>query len=162
MTYVTKLHGSFTFDRPLAPEHLAYLDAFANTRRVKRDVEQLLGVPDPLREAVGLPLGPEGAYFIGDGQPRRDDPSVLAYNHPPAGQFSSLNCNWAPTPDGTALENIATPAEDYVQWLDYLLKHFIQPWGYVLNGRVHYQGEDPHDHGFLVVEDNVSSGGRAV
>jgi hypothetical protein len=39
---------------------------------------------DPLREAVGLPLGLEGAYYVaGKRGEEIDDPTVIALNDPP-------------------------------------------------------------------------------
>src|SRR5205085_8197663 len=46
----------------LSKEHAAYLRAFAQTRRMRRG-PQCGALPDPVREAVGLPVGPQGAYF---------------------------------------------------------------------------------------------------
>ena len=68
MGYYSKFTGEFKLNKPLLPEHRAYLAAFAESRRMRRDNELLKDVPDPLREAVGLPLGDEGAYFIGETQ----------------------------------------------------------------------------------------------
>jgi hypothetical protein len=155
MSYVTHLRGTLTLDRPLAPEHRIYLERFAQTRHVRRDVEQLRAVPDPIREAVGLPIGPEGAYFIGEGTRQLDDSTVLDNNQAPEGQFNSLWCGWAPTADGTAIENRNTPAHDYLGWLFYIIDHFLKPWGYVLNGQVRYEGEAVSDFGFIVVDHNA-------
>jgi hypothetical protein len=50
---------------PMKPEHVTYLKAFNGTRRMKRDAGKAARLGDPLREAVGLPVGREGAYFVG-------------------------------------------------------------------------------------------------
>ena len=57
MGYTTKFEGCFTLDKPLAPEHAAYLKAFNATRRMKRDQFKAAELPDPIRDAAGLPLG---------------------------------------------------------------------------------------------------------
>jgi hypothetical protein len=110
----------------LKTEHAAYLKQFSRTRRMRRDPKQLKQLPDPLREAVGLPLGQEGAYFVAgvDNWPRDRDASVLDYNQPPKGQ-PGLWCKWAPNELGTAIVwNRAEKFYDYVKWLKYLIKHF--------------------------------------
>ena len=63
--YTIQFAGSLTLNRPLLPAQAAYLNRFFQTRRVTCSVEHLSDIPDPLREAVGLPLGTEGAYFVG-------------------------------------------------------------------------------------------------
>ena len=157
MGYDTDFRGEFTLDRELAPEHRAYLEKFAETRRMVRAPHLLAYLPDPVREAAGLPVGHQGAYFVGGlgfmGQDR--DPSVCEGNYPPAGQ-PSLWCQWRPTPDGMGIEwNGSEKFYDFVPWLEYLIEHFLKPWGYVLNGNVEWQGEDPSDMGIIRCNDNV-------
>lgn len=105
MGYTTSFEGEFRLDKPLRPEHRAYLAAFAASRRMARDPAVAAKLPDPVREAVGLPVGPQGGYFVGtadqDGGQVRDD-SIVAYNDPPAGQ-PGLWCQWTPDEDGTAI-----------------------------------------------------------
>lgn len=43
---------------------------------------------------------------------------------------------------------------NYEEWLRYLIEHFFDPWGYVLNGSVDWQGEDSDDKGELKIADN--------
>lgn len=160
MGYTTEFYGKFTVEPPLRKEHAEYLRAFSETRRMKRDVEKSpVNDPasDPMRIAVGLPVGPEGAYFVGGGgfagQDR--DPSILDYNREPSGQLG-LWCKWAPSEDGNAIEwNGAEKFYNYVRWLEYLIDNFLEPWGYVLNGVVEWEGEDRDDVGRIKVADNV-------
>lgn len=65
MGYTTWFTGHLKFDRPLAPPHLTYLRAFNEMPHVYWDVELIKDVPDPIREAVRLPLGENGCYFRG-------------------------------------------------------------------------------------------------
>jgi len=39
-------------------------------------------------------------------------------------------------------------------WLKLLIEHFLGPRGYVLNGEVEWDGEDPEDRGRLFIKDN--------
>ena len=43
---------------------------------------------------------------------------------------------------------------NYVEWLEYLIKNFFEPWGYSLNGSVNWQGEEDEDNGTIVVKHN--------
>ncbi len=140
----------------LKPEHVAYLKQFSRTRRMKRDADRAAALLDPIREAAGLPIGKEAAYFVGGqglaGQAR--DESILDYNKPPRGQ-PGLWCQWVPSADGTAIEwDGGEKFYEYTEWLQYLIKHFLAPWGYILNGEVQWQGEDDQDRGVIRVVNN--------
>jgi len=53
------------------------------------------------------------------------------------GKPDSAYCQWRPTEDGMGLEwDGVEKFYDYVEWLEYLISHFIKPWGYTLNGSV--------------------------
>lgn len=158
MGYTTDFSGEFKLDRPLSPEHKAYLCQFMETRRMKRDAAVTETRPDPLRLAVGLPIGEEGGYFVGAegmaGQEWNAD-DVLDGNTAPAGQ-PGLWCQWTPDDAGECIEwNGGEKFYNYVEWLEYLVQHFLSVWGYVLNGTVEWQGEDSRDIGRIVVENNV-------
>lgn len=45
----------------------------------------------------------------------------------------------------------------YVEWLQYFVEEFFEPWGYTLNGVVNYPGQDKKDKGSIVVTNNVIS-----
>lgn len=112
--------------------------------------------PDPIRKATGLKVGSEGAYFVGAedsfGQEHTSD--ILGYNDPPKGQ-PGLWCQWVPTEDNAGIEwNGTEKFYNYTEWLQYLIHHFLAPWGYVLNGEILWDGEDSGDNGKLMVKDN--------
>jgi hypothetical protein len=65
MGYSYTFSGQFRVKPQLTKAHSDYLRAFAHSRRVKRDPQLLRAVEDPLRTAAGLPVGPEGCYFVG-------------------------------------------------------------------------------------------------
>lgn len=162
MGYTTDFTGAFTVTPALKPEHAAYIRKFNKTRRMKRDAAKAAKMPDPIREAVGLPVGNEGAFFVGGegymGQKR--DASVLDYNHPPSGQ-PGLWCQWTTNEAGTTIEwDEGEKFYDYTEWLAYLIENFLSRWGYTVNGEVEWAGEDRDDLGKLVVKDNVVSRGR--
>jgi hypothetical protein len=145
----------------LRPEQAAYLKRFSETRRMRRDASKAGAMPDPVREAVDLPPGEEAAYFVGavrQSEPQfpswAGDESVLNGNIPPQGQ-PGLWCKWCPNEEGTAIVwNGVEKFYDYVKWLEYLIAHFLRPWGYVLNGEVKWRGEDRDDRGIIRVSDS--------
>jgi hypothetical protein len=167
MGYTTDFSGEFTVTPPLTPEHKAYLEKFAETRRMKRDEAVTASRPDPLREAVGLPIGREGGFFVNeeglcgqgketDRHPREDraEAGILEYNQPPAGQ-PGLWCQWVPNEDGTAIVwDEGEKFYHYIEWLEYMIDKFLRPWGYTLNGSVNWFGESSDDRGIIRVENN--------
>ncbi len=165
MGYTSDFTGEFTLDKPLKAEHAVYLHKFSDTRRMKRDAKIAETLPDPARKDAGLPIGDDGAYFVGGlGFAGQDnDKSVLEHNDPAESQ-PGLWCHWVPN---ASVEAIAEGAEataiewdggekfyNYVEWLEYLIENFLAPWGYVLNGEVNWAGEDPDDLGLILVKGN--------
>lgn len=156
MGYHTDFQGKFNLDRPLSAEHAAYLKAFAGTRRMKRDAKKVALLPDPVRQAVGLPVEKEGGYFVGitEDYGQKMTPDILDYNRAPQGQCS-LWCQWVPTDDLMGIEwDGAEKFYEYTPWLKYIIEHFLKPWGYVLNGEVEWDGEERGDVGTIHVTDN--------
>lgn len=153
MGYETGFEGRFDLDKPLEIAQAEYLFQLSQTRRMKRIAKIAEKDPDPVRKAVGLPIGDEAAYFVGGtgfkGQDR--DHSIADYNEPPSVQ-PSLWLHWSPTEDreGIAWDNGST-FYNYIEWLEYIVEHFLEPWGYTLSGRVDWQGEDEEDKGFIQV-----------
>lgn len=157
MGYTTEFDGQFNLDRPLEIHQIEYLKKFSQTRRMLRDPVKCETMLDPYRKAVGLPIGIDGEYFVGAsgfaGQVR--DGSILDYNEPPSTQ-PGLWCQWIPSEDGIAI--IWDGGEkfyNYVEWLEYIIKNFLEPWGYKVNGEVKWTGEEPYDLGIIRVTDNV-------
>jgi hypothetical protein len=157
MGYTTDFHGRFAVTPALKREHVNYLKAFAGSRRMQRDPEKLAGVPDPLREAAKLGLGEQGGYYVGaheDNYGQDDTGDVLDHNRPPSGQ-PGLWCQWVPTDDGEHIEwDGSEKFHAYVEWLGYVVSHFLEPWGYKVNGEVEWSGEDSDDLGKIVVTNN--------
>lgn len=152
MGYTTNFSGEFVLSEDLSLPQERYLRALSDTRRMKRDPVIAGSLPDPLRVAVDLPIGEEGCYFVGGGgfagQDR--DSSILDYNEPPRGQ-PGLWCQWEPSSGGSSIVwNGAEKFYNYLEWLRYLLDHFLLPWGYELTGEVDWSGEDPSDQGKIV------------
>ena len=157
MGYHTDFYGEFEVTPPLKPEHLAYLQQFSKTRRMKRDPLLVLTLPDRVREAVGLEAGAEGEYFVGGlgfmGQDK--DPSLKDLNRNPTTQ-PGFWCQWEPNEEGTVIRwDGGEKFYYYVEWIQYIIQHFMVRWGYQLNGEVEWTGEDSGDFGKIEIADNV-------
>ncbi len=148
MGYSTDLFGEFEVSPALTAAHRDYLAAFsASRRRVREDSPEL--ADDPKRIAVGLPLGDGCGYYVGAAAEYAGD-----CNTPPPGQ-PGLWCQWIPNDDGTAI--VWDEGEKfymYVDWLHYIVTHFLMPWGYTLNGECSWQGDESNDRGVIYVKDN--------
>ncbi|TAG98267.1 MAG: hypothetical protein EAZ09_22610 [Oscillatoriales cyanobacterium] len=155
MGYTTIFDGKFDLNKRLLDSEAIYLLEFSRTRRIKRNPAILRNIPDPAREAVNLPVGEEGCYFVNEKWDEDSEVSVVNYNRPPKTQ-PGLWCKWIPTADGGGIKwNGAEKFYDYVEWLQYIINNFLKPWGYVLNGEVNWQGEREEDTGMILVTNNV-------
>jgi hypothetical protein len=124
-----------------------------------------------------------GEYFVGaDGFRGQDtDSSVLDHNSP-SGEIPwkdyngdwelhekleielnkdkrrqpSLWLQWVLNDEGTQLVwDGGEKFYKYIEWLEYLVQHFFEPWGIKLNGSVTWEGEESSDVGKIVITDNV-------
>lgn len=185
MGYDTDFTGDFTISPPLTPEQTAYIQKFRETRRMKRDSRVAEQLSDPVREAAGLPVGADGAYFVGGVGERgqSSDESVTNHNIPP-GMTPYDSNDWdkgwmerMKAKESEALANNAQPGLwcqwtvddsggkllwdggekfcNYREWLSYLIRNFFSQWGRVLNGQVYWSGEEHGDTGYITVIDNV-------
>lgn len=143
MGYTTDFTGGFSLNVPLKKGIKDYLVSFADTRRMKR--------------RLGPEFGIEGEFYIkGKGfKGQDDDESVVDHNKPPITQ-PSLWCQWVPNEEGTAIVwDGGEKFYEYENWIIYIVKNFLAPNGYILNGTVSWQGEDDEDFGELVMIDNI-------
>lgn len=163
MGYTTDFAGEFSVTPRLEEKHAKYLQTFSKTRRMKRDATEASKLPDPIREAVELPVGEEGAYFVGGSgfMGQGDDISVKDHNTPPCYRQNEmwsqpgLWCQWVPSENRSSIKwDGSEKFYEYVTWLQYIIDNFLSPWGYDLNGEVKWQGEDGEDFGVIVVKNN--------
>ena len=143
MGYTTDFEGRFKLNKKLDEDTHNYLCKFSETRRMKRKF--------PNNEH-----GVDGEFFVDGGGDfgQEHDASVVNYNQPPKTQ-PGLWCQWTPSDDGMFIEwNGGEKFYDYVEWLTYITKNFLEPKGYKLSGEVFWQGEDSGDRGIIVVLNN--------
>ena len=155
MGYTTSFLGSFEFSRPLTAEEQTYLSWFCATRRMKWDVAKLQAEfggkhGNPFSPT---PYGTEGAYFAFDNnQECYYHPAVLNANEPPAGQ-PGLWCGWTCNEEKLYWSG-CEKFYNYTEWLQYIIDHFLAPWGVAIDGVVQWEGEDPTDLGVISVRHN--------
>jgi hypothetical protein len=119
-----------------------YLTLFNETRRMKRNTDEVFGV--------------DGEFFVfGGGSFGQDsEANIVDFNNQPSTQ-PSLWCQWIPTEDRMGIEwDCGEKFYSYTEWLVYLIHKILAPNGYVLNGVVEWNGEETGDVGEIFVEDN--------
>ncbi|HYO89516.1 MAG TPA: hypothetical protein VER79_12760 [Candidatus Limnocylindrales bacterium] len=164
MSYWGEYTGELKLSRKLTVIEVDYLQAFFDSRRMTRSVLALESLPDPLREVVGLPIGPDGSYYVGSTFPEDHDPSVINENVPPGGQ-PGLWRDFDVSDDGGSLISGDTDhlnPERHTEWITYLIVNFLSPWGIHLSGTLSWQGEDYLDTGVIVVEEDSAWATRGI
>lgn len=126
---------------PFTPAQIEYLRRFASIRHVTRDAAQLAKLPDPIRDAVGLPVGPDGAFTVAGGDAFRGGSAVVDSNRPPDGQPTTW-CTWEVTPDGGELQWAEEGGGAPDEWLNYLQRRFFKDWGRRLSGEKRFPNAD--------------------
>lgn len=143
MGYTTEFEGRFDLNKKLDEETYNYLVKFAEIRHMKRDLTRIMLKEDAEKYGV------DGWRFVED-----DDTSVVLVNTPPDG-VPELYCQWVPTEDGLHIEwDGGEKFYSYVEWIEFLIKNILAPRGYVLNGEVHWEGEEDGDVGVIRITDN--------
>jgi hypothetical protein len=154
MGYTTDFFGRFELDKPLTDEQANYINKFADTRRMKRDVNKL---NDLYKGEHGLNgnYGIQGEFFVGAaGFAGQDhDDSIIDYNTPPKTQ-PSLWCQWNIENNQYVVWDGSEKFYNYVEWLEYYIKNFFIPMGVILNGEVMWVVVDNVDIGKIVVINN--------
>lgn len=152
MGYTTEFDGKFTFDKQLDKETFTLLKGLSETRRMKRNMEDVYGVDGEFY------VGGEGIHQL---ENRHD--TIVDNNTPPSTQ-PSLWLQWIPTENGKYLEwDGEEKFYNYIEWLEYIIEKILTPNGYKLNGEVEYYGEEADDKGTIAIIDNniiVSSESR--
>lgn len=169
MSYYTYFDGAIQFNKPLNNDLADFIKKFAATRHFQRDTETLMqeldenniNIKDILPPVPGINDFGENCKFFAI--PNHDSKwnntwldSVMDFNSPPE-DCPSLWCDiyLSKTHDKLYLRNGTNYR--YVSWLEWLIKYFFAPAGYILNGSVCYNGEDRDDRGVIVVENNSIS-----
>lgn len=71
-------------------------------------------------------------------------------------KYPSHYCQWKPSSDGWSIEwDEVEKFYSYVEWIEWLIKNWFAPKGYILNGEVEWEGEEQGDVGKIIIKDNV-------
>lgn len=119
MGYSTDFYGAFCLNKKLDHETHEFLVKFNETRRMKRNVSAEHGF--------------EGEFYVdGKGFMGQDEEkNIIDYNQPPPNSTQSKN--------GRRIEwDGGEKFYDYVTWIEYIIKNFLKPKGYILNGSVRW------------------------
>lgn len=153
MGYDTTFNGSLTFNKKPTAQFKEYINRFSSTRRMPRDVGKIKELYPNWREYCFFgELGKMGEYFAIE--ENASDKSIIDVNGYTCSVHPSLWCCWV-VKGNKLVWNGAEKFGNYVEWLKYMITHFFNPFGYVLNGDIEFQGEDSSDHGVIHVVNNV-------
>lgn len=156
MGYNTDFIGSLEFNKPVTEELKNYINKFSNIRHMKRDIGKLKEIhPNWQNECYKGTLGHDGEFFIGGSADFIDrDKDIIDYNCHPFG-VPGLWCQWIINDNDELEWDGGEKFYNYVEWLDYLIGHFFEPEGYILNGTIEFQGEESDDCGYIKVTNNI-------
>lgn len=170
MGYYTSFYGSMSFNKPLDEKMAKFIRSFAESRHVKRDADKIItelkdNNIEPKHILPPVPgienFGTNGKFFarpiyLSDKHIIPDDymdPSVIDYNRPPD-DCPGLWCDINISEDNSELTLVDGKNYEYVKWLEWLIKYFFEPAGYILNGNIEFQGEEHSDSGTITANDN--------
>ena len=153
MGYDTTFSGSFYFNKEVSPQLKEYINRFSATRRMARDNDKIKAIYPNWRELCFFgELGNKGEYFAPISRcygQENDGTCINDSVHP------GYWCQWVIDDNNELVWDEGEKFYNYVDWLEYLIKHFFAPNGYVLNGEVEFQGEEYDDFGTITVTDNA-------
>ncbi len=153
MGYHTAFQGEFHIIPNLTTEQIHFLKAFVDVRHGIRPVTLLEKLPDPLRQAVNLPMMADGLYCVSE--KANDEEFYSDYNTPALG-IPDLYCPWEISNDGTLLQSKnADKSYSPGEWLEFLVTHFFTPWNVKVSGLVMWQSDYIGDIGVYILKENL-------
>lgn len=155
MSYTYDLFGKISVTPALTQDQVAYIQEFSTSYRHKF-APKWQSWPNPLREAVGLPVGIDGEYIssaMGAGVDFIDNCMEVDTDTP--NNQPSFQCCWTTNNKGNVVQwNKLGRTFAPAPWLEYMIEHFFKPWGVTLNGKVECHGEEKDDRTLIVVNNN--------
>lgn len=179
MGYTTDFYGTVTFNKPVTDEMKTFINNFSHNRHMTRDPELIKKMdPDWEKHCFKGNLGPDGIYYYPPDKIPEDkisrkmpwekpdenkminnmfgqlvDISVTADS--PAKDVPGYWCQWIINDNNELEWDGGEKFYAYDRWMEFLIKHFFAPEGYILDGAIDFQGEDRDDRGTLYVTNNV-------
>jgi len=140
---MSETRGALSLSRPLTDDEFYFLSALALNKRMRRH-RSMLGfmidekmLTDPFRNEVGLPLGMDGYWFVGNEGENMDesDPSVFNKEQPPRG-MPGCWCSWQPASDNRSMLILSGKKPHHaLRWASFLLTRlFIKHWDMTMSG----------------------------
>lgn len=150
--------GSFNLTPGLSEAQASYLQAFLAVQHGFWPSEYVQQQADPLREAVGLPLGEDAAFYVGHYS------NGLKGRHPfinkhitispgPGDQPHCGNCPWQLSPDSSKLvPDKKKLAAMPLKWLGWLVSNILTTWKINVTGVASYDDPCTSQEGRVVAE----------
>ena len=157
MGYSTDFMGSLKFNKEVSEQLKGYINRFSATRRMPRDNDKIKELYPNWRELCFFgELGNKGEYFapMSRNFGQEDDKSIIDYNGFSCSVHPGLWCQWIINDNNELEWDGGEKFYNYIEWLHYLIDHFFDPLGYVLNGDITWEGEDSDDCGTIHVTNN--------
>ena len=154
--------GAFNLTPALSAAQAAYLDAFLAVQHGFWPPEYIRQQPDLLRDAVGLPLGEDAAFYVGHCS------NGLKGRHPfidkhrttspgPGDQPHCGRCPWQLSSDQRQLlpskKKLTTMP---LKWLAWLVTYILAPWKINLTGLASYDDPCTSQEGRIVAESSYN------
>lgn len=153
MGYSTSFYGTIDISPALSEDMFKYIRKFSNVRHVKRDVATI----PSLNDGEGLSFcfngnpGTDGCYYVGED--RTVDSPTSDADEPLDGL--SHWCDFSVSTTGDALVwTKCSDTKNGLEWITFLIEHFLKPLGHVCNGKMECQGDEFDDQWELCVENN--------
>lgn len=164
MGYNTEFEGRINTNKPMSNELIIWLDKFSKTRHysidtallkesfLEKTIREMLPPISNYRE--NMDMGAEGKFLAHGDEYYR--PKHCANYNKPADDCPGLWLQWRVTEDGCGIEwDMGEKFYNYTEWLEWLILYIFEPGGYILNGKIRFQGQNYNDQGHIYVENNV-------
>lgn len=149
MGYNTDFDGEIKINPALPKDIANYIRDFSRVKHIKRDPE----VVPSLNDGKGLSYcfngnpGPDGCYYIGKDESLGTGEEEL--------DGLSLWCDFTVSQDGSEIMwNQSSRTIKALEWISFLINHFIAPFGHVCNGTIECCGDNFDDKWEICVENN--------
>ena len=150
--------GAFHLTPALSTAQIAYVQAFLSVQHGFWPLPYVQQQPDVLREATGLRLGVDAAFFVGHSSNGLNGRNPFIDKHHlipsgPGGQPHCGSCPWQLSDDGTQLlPDKKKLAAMPLKWLGWLVTNLLLPWNIDIKGLVSYEDPCTSQEGQIVAE----------
>jgi hypothetical protein len=139
--------GGVGLDKPLDEKTKKLIERLCLVNRVKRDVSKIDSDPKD--------YGVEGEFHLNLTNNTNCE-STIDELDPPSSPPDTSSC-WKYDAKGNFMyvdDNYNGSWEDVMQWLNYYITKIFKPRGYILDGKICYDGEERDDGGSIICQHN--------